>query len=156
MLENDFHARTWMEVLGFAPLKVREQKEKVLNQEIAKEPDEFQLTEDAGDQFLAVNAWTKVSEQMNPYPPGESPTEDKVPNLNLDIGYIYGYRSYDTRNNLGYNAQGEVVYHTAACGIVLNKKSNTMRVNTAHNDDCLLYTSPSPRDQRGSRMPSSA
>ena len=24
------------------------------------------------------------------------------------------------------------------------------------NRDCLLYTSPSPRDQRGSRMPSSA
>ena len=26
----------------------------------------------------------------------------------------------------------------------------------ASNSDCLLYTSPSPRDQRGSRMPSSA
>ena len=26
----------------------------------------------------------------------------------------------------------------------------------AHNISCLLYTSPSPRDQRGSRMPSSA
>ena len=26
----------------------------------------------------------------------------------------------------------------------------------AHFLDCLLYTSPSPRDQRGSRMPSSA
>ena len=25
-----------------------------------------------------------------------------------------------------------------------------------NNEDCLLYTSPSPRDQRGSRMPSSA
>ena len=25
-----------------------------------------------------------------------------------------------------------------------------------HNITCLLYTSPSPRDQRGSRMPSSA
>ena len=25
-----------------------------------------------------------------------------------------------------------------------------------HHMDCLLYTSPSPRDQRGSRMPSSA
>ena len=25
-----------------------------------------------------------------------------------------------------------------------------------HPEDCLLYTSPSPRDQRGSRMPSSA
>jgi len=27
---------------------------------------------------------------------------------------------------------------------------------TKASDDCLLYTSPSPRDQRGSRMPSSA
>ena len=26
----------------------------------------------------------------------------------------------------------------------------------SHPDRCLLYTSPSPRDQRGSRMPSSA
>ena len=29
-------------------------------------------------------------------------------------------------------------------------------LNTFHPDTCLLYTSPSPRDQRGSRMPSSA
>ena len=28
--------------------------------------------------------------------------------------------------------------------------------NTGHYTGCLLYTSPSPRDQRGSRMPSSA
>ena len=28
--------------------------------------------------------------------------------------------------------------------------------NTASDRPCLLYTSPSPRDQRGSRMPSSA
>ena len=27
---------------------------------------------------------------------------------------------------------------------------------TGHFQTCLLYTSPSPRDQRGSRMPSSA
>ena len=29
-------------------------------------------------------------------------------------------------------------------------------VLSAQCTDCLLYTSPSPRDQRGSRMPSSA
>ena len=28
--------------------------------------------------------------------------------------------------------------------------------NVEDDDNCLLYTSPSPRDQRGSRMPSSA
>ena len=30
------------------------------------------------------------------------------------------------------------------------------RIMTALPNGCLLYTSPSPRDQRGSRMPSSA
>ena len=43
--------------------------------------------------------------------------------------------------------------------------SNRATTNTANKSDtktktatksCLLYTSPSPRDQRGSRMPSSA
>ena len=33
---------------------------------------------------------------------------------------------------------------------------NTMSRYAAIKEDCLLYTSPSPRDQRGSRMPSSA
>lgn len=50
---------------------------------------------------------------------------------------MYGYRSYDTRDNVRYNSQGEIVYHTAACGIVLNKNKNTMRVNTSHNDDII-------------------
>ena len=30
------------------------------------------------------------------------------------------------------------------------------KLGLEHYQDCLLYTSPSPRDQRGSRMPSSA
>ena len=34
------------------------------------------------------------------------------------------------------------------------KKGNG--TNGTQSYDCLLYTSPSPRDQRGSRMPSSA
>ena len=41
-------------------------------------------------------------------------------------------------------------------------KQNPARAEAKYQDvaakcyDCLLYTSPSPRDQRGSRMPSSA
>ena len=33
---------------------------------------------------------------------------------------------------------------------------NSATVNDGNTISCLLYTSPSPRDQRGSRMPSSA
>ena len=35
-------------------------------------------------------------------------------------------------------------------------KNNRIVQEIGLNKDCLLYTSPSPRDQRGSRMPSSA
>ena len=36
------------------------------------------------------------------------------------------------------------------------KKPETINYRTFKPESCLLYTSPSPRDQRGSRMPSSA
>ena len=45
--------------------------------------------------------------------------------------------------------------------LVVDEKVNyqdieTIIKKTGKNNICLLYTSPSPRDQRGSRMPSSA
>ena len=42
--------------------------------------------------------------------------------------------------------------------LVAGQKASTERwlADIARSQDCLLYTSPSPRDQRGSRMPSSA
>ena len=38
----------------------------------------------------------------------------------------------------------------------LDTNSHNIIIDDAHYISCLLYTSPSPRDQRGSRMPSSA
>ena len=38
----------------------------------------------------------------------------------------------------------------------LSDLSNNLNQNLSLYQGCLLYTSPSPRDQRGSRMPSSA
>ena len=39
---------------------------------------------------------------------------------------------------------------------ILQKAGNLYQVTGEEKYACLLYTSPSPRDQRGSRMPSSA
>lgn len=58
------------------------------------------------------------------------PKRINPPNQKLEINYVYGYRSYDTRSNLKYNINSEIVYHTAGCGIVLNKLKNTQKVNT--------------------------
>ena len=43
-------------------------------------------------------------------------------------------------------------YNGASCVAVVSMKNSSLEM--PHR--CLLYTSPSPRDQRGSRMPSSA
>ena len=44
------------------------------------------------------------------------------------------------------------------CGFIDDAKTEAIDtiLEVAQYKDCLLYTSPSPRDQRGSRMPSSA
>ena len=41
-------------------------------------------------------------------------------------------------------------------GTLNGRRGDTRRLGTDELLGCLLYTSPSPRDQRGSRMPSSA
>lgn len=41
------------------------------------------------------------------------------PSTNLDLDYIYGFRSFDTRNNIKF-IKNELVYFTAAVGIVYN------------------------------------
>ena len=59
-------------------------------------------------------------------------------------GFILNFKSGYTAGTVGVGLDA-----IGTLGIKLD--SSPDRVNT-----CLLYTSPSPRDQRGSRMPSSA
>ena len=58
------------------------------------------------------------------------------------------------------NSALQTLHFTADSGFVgavdLTITTNDLGNGGAQSADCLLYTSPSPRDQRGSRMPSSA
>lgn len=51
--------------------------------------------------------------------------DSNPPAVSLSIDYVHGYRCFDTRNNLKYNTQGDIVYHTAAIGITLDPSKNT-------------------------------
>ena len=60
-----------------------------------------------------------------------------------------------------YNAMIRVVGQTdgdvdGARRLFAEMKEKNIKINAGTYNLCLLYTSPSPRDQRGSRMPSSA
>ena len=74
MLQNDFHCRQWMQALGFAKEEKEAVKDRVVNQEIAREEEGgFGMEVEEGDQFLAVNAWTKVAEHMAPIDKADYP-----------------------------------------------------------------------------------
>ena len=93
-----------------------------------------------GEQVLAVKPWIGALKA----PSNPPALRNSAPNLTLELEYVYGYRVFDSRQNLFYTSNpGSVVYMAAALGIVLDKQANTQRffgagtVNTAkgHSDD---------------------
>ena len=55
----------------------------------------------------------------------------------LTLEHVHGYRGFDTRNNVHYLADGDIVYHTAATGIVLNPKDGKQSFYLEHTDDIV-------------------
>ena len=54
------------------------------------------------------------------------------------------------------NARRGLTGNNPSVGCVIVKNNRIISIGQTGYNGCLLYTSPSPRDQRGSRMPSSA
>jgi WD40 repeat protein len=81
----------------------------------------FEQEEAVGDSFMACKPWIGAIKE-----PSEHPDEDpSKPDEEYKLEYVFGYRAEDSRNNLYYNADGNVVYMTAALGIILDKEENT-------------------------------
>ena len=46
----------------------------------------------------------------------------KEPNSNLELEFVHGYRCFDTRNNIFYKNNDEILFHSAGVGIKMNIK----------------------------------
>lgn len=55
----------------------------------------------------------------------------------LTLDFIHGYRGFDTRNNLHYLPEGEIVYHAAGAGIVLSTANGVQSFYLEHTDDII-------------------
>ena len=80
---------------------------------------------EAGDEFAATKPWLGAIKAPDGFE--DSVNFDKLkkpPMAKLDLEYCHGYRAKDCRNNLRYLVSGKIVYHAAALGIVLDKKTN--------------------------------
>ena len=76
-----------------------------------------------GDEFMAVKPWLGQVKAPTGYtkPPLN---QNKAPKATLTLDYVHGYRAKDCRNNLKYLKNGNIVYHAAAVGIVLDGTTN--------------------------------
>jgi hypothetical protein len=88
----------------------------------ADEDGGFEL-EDAGegDERMAVLPFKGQVERSVPTGWKNPPGGNQKPDGNLKIKYAHGFRSFDTRNNLKYISKDEIVFTTAALGVVHNK-----------------------------------
>jgi len=72
---------------------------------------------------MAVRPWIgQIAE-----PDNHNPVNNDKPDVRYALDYVYGYRCADTRQNVHINKDGEVVYMTAALGVVLDHNSNTQK-----------------------------
>ena len=55
----------------------------------------------------------------------------------LTLDYVFGYRGFDTRQNVQLAPDGGVVYHAAGAGVVLNPLTKTQSFYLEHNDDII-------------------
>jgi microtubule-associated protein-like 6 len=91
---------------------------------------EMQATE-----FSACKPWMGVVLHSIPSDYKPSKLDTAAPDSTLELEYVHGYRCHDTRNNLRYTVNGDIVYHTAAVGIVFNKENRSQRFFFDHIDD---------------------
>ena len=86
---------------------------------------------------------------------------NKVPNFEFNADTLKGKNILITGAGSGIGKQLALDAAQAGANLILLSKDvhklYALQDQIVQNNNiCLLYTSPSPRDQRGSRMPSSA
>ncbi|TNV87854.1 hypothetical protein FGO68_gene13813 [Halteria grandinella] len=86
---------------------------------------------------MSVKPWLGVVKNTVPSTYKYHQSQITEPDASLQLEYIHGYRCHDCRNNLRYTSTGEIVYHAAAAGVVLNQVTNEQRFFIQHTDDII-------------------
>ena len=104
-----------------------------------------------------------VSDPKPTPPPTPPKSMVKVPAFDADLAFENVKKQVEfgprVTNSVGHGACKTWLVETLegyASNVIQQNFVATAYTRTDLNGTCLLYTSPSPRDQRGSRMPSSA
>ena len=91
------------------------------------------------EEFANIKPWLTNVKNCVPSNYKKSKFDGSLPNAKLEIEFVHGYRCHDTRNNLRYTSDNNIVYHTAAVGIVYNKEKNSQIIFNEHFDDIISF-----------------
>lgn len=87
--------------------------------------DEFgEVQLDEGDQRGCIDVWRGQVDNSIPDDFVFKRAMGKAPDNNLTLKWAHGFRSFDTRGNLRYDAAGNVVFTTAGVGVVQDLQQN--------------------------------
>jgi hypothetical protein len=88
-----------------------------------REDNFFAVEEAQGEQFMALRPWIgQITE-----PDSHNEVNNEQPDSTYSLEYVYGYRCADSKQNVYWNPRGEIVYITAALGVILNWSENTQK-----------------------------
>ena len=105
---------------------VEVEKEKHKEKGSKKEDDdlfELDTQSNQGSEWLACRAYVGALAE----PTNHAPVNLKEPDENYALEYAYGYKKENVKQNLFYNFENNIVYMTAALGVVLDPKTNTQK-----------------------------
>ena len=77
--------------------------------------------------------------ELNTFLPNMAPAEVSNDNItcSMELEYMHGYRCTDSRNNLNYLANGEIIYFSGSVGIVQNTDTNVQKFFFGHSSDII-------------------
>ena len=90
------------------------------------EEDDFFEAEDIGhgDEFMAVLPWKGQIREPTGWKKPQA-NQNKAPAIKMELDWIHGYRSRDSRNNIGVLIDGSIAYHAAAVGVGYDPANHT-------------------------------
>lgn len=115
---------------------------------VAEEPKGEFEEEDMGDgdQAMAVKPFLGQVKAMIPngYKPPRNAAD--APDNNLMLRWAHGFRSFDTRGNLKYTANGQVLFTTAGVGVVQDCTAMKQEFFNLHKEDIVAMAIHPDRD----------
>jgi Ca2+-binding EF-hand superfamily protein len=99
------------------------------------------------------SAYNWRTSMIDPYLGGSKEERDRIlsieaPSCNLDLEWVYGYRSFDCRNNIRYIKNGKkLVYFAGTLGIVYSIQTHRQSFYSQHTGDIIsMATHPTKQN----------